>query len=190
MNRAFKTDVVALILAACVARSAAAGPFEDAVRRGDYGMAMSLLRPLAEQGNAGAQYNLGAMYDHGYGVPQDYAGALTWYRKAAEQGYANAQFNIGVIYQQGHGVPLDYVEALKWYRKAADQGDAQAQFNVALMYENGQGVPQDPVRALMWLSLAAAQGDQKAVKGRDTLLQYLSVAQIAEAQKLQGCSTL
>jgi TPR repeat protein len=43
----------------------AAGPFEDGLAahaRGDYAAAMRLWRPLADQGNANAQNNLGAMY--------------------------------------------------------------------------------------------------------------------------------
>ena len=45
--------------------------------------------PGADQGDAGAQVNLGVMYDHGKGVPQDYAQAAAWYRKAADQGDAS-----------------------------------------------------------------------------------------------------
>ena len=53
---------------------------------------------LAEQGDAKAQNNLGAMYANGQGVRQDYAEAFRWFRQAAEQGYAKAQFNLGLMY--------------------------------------------------------------------------------------------
>ncbi|KAF8920469.1 hypothetical protein BGZ58_004354, partial [Dissophora ornata] len=49
----------------------------------------------ANQGNASAQYNLGFMYEHGKGVPQDYSKAMEWYLKAANQGHASAQPNLG-----------------------------------------------------------------------------------------------
>jgi len=62
-------------------------------------------RAMAEQGYAGAQYDLGQMYAEGQGVPQDDAEAVTWYRRAAEQGYAPAQGNLGVMYDNGRGVP-------------------------------------------------------------------------------------
>ena len=39
--------------------------------RGDLATALRELRPLAEQGVAGAQYHLGLMYDLGRGVSQD-----------------------------------------------------------------------------------------------------------------------
>ena len=82
--------------------------------RGDYATALREYRPLAEQGNAAAQTNLGFMYDNGQGVPQDYAEAVKWYRKAAEQGRADAQFNLGIMSARGQGVPQDYTEAVKW----------------------------------------------------------------------------
>ena len=65
--------------------------------------------PIAEQGYAPAQYNLGIMYDNGYGVPQDYAEAMKWYRLAAEQGHTDAQYNLGLMYDNGRGVPQDYL---------------------------------------------------------------------------------
>ena len=86
-----------------------------AYSRGDFTTALRLWRPLADQGNAAAQYNLALMYAKGQGVPQDYAAAVSWYRKAADQGNAAAQGNLGFMYSNGQGVPLDYVQAHKWY---------------------------------------------------------------------------
>ncbi len=68
-----------------------------AYERGDYAAALKEWKPLAEQGYAAAQFNLGAMYDNGQGVPQDDAQAVQWYRLAAEQGMAEAQNNLGVM---------------------------------------------------------------------------------------------
>ena len=62
-------------------------------------------RTAAEQGDAGGQSNLGAIYANGQGVPQDSAQAVAWFRKAAEQGDADAQNNLGNAYAIGQGVP-------------------------------------------------------------------------------------
>jgi TPR repeat protein len=62
---------------------AVAAPFEDYLavyNKGDYATALRLIRPLADKGNADAQYNLGVLYEKGQGVPQDYAEAMKWYR--------------------------------------------------------------------------------------------------------------
>jgi hypothetical protein len=89
-----------------------------AYSQGNYDTALQEWRPLAEQGNAGAQLNLGYMYDNGYGVPQSYKEAIKWYRKAAEQGNDRAQYNLGLMYDSGYGVPQDYVQAHMWYNIA------------------------------------------------------------------------
>ncbi len=105
-----------------VAQVAAAGPLDDgqaAYDRGDYAAALKLLRPLADGGNATAQYDLATMYDGGQGVAQNYTEAMKWYRLAANQGMALAQFNLGVMYEAGKGVKRDYVRAHLWYNLAA-----------------------------------------------------------------------
>jgi uncharacterized protein len=79
-------------------------------------------RPLAEQGDATAQYNVGCMYANGWGAAQDYSDAVKWYRKAAEQGLDLAQSNLGRAYENGRGVAQDYSEAAKWFRKPCDEG--------------------------------------------------------------------
>ncbi len=97
-----------------------------AYERRDYATALREFRPLAEKGDAKAQYNVGLMYHDGSGVPQDYVEAVEWYRKAAEQGYDDAQLSLGLMYREGIGVPQDYVQAHKWFNLAAAQGNKTA----------------------------------------------------------------
>jgi TPR repeat protein len=63
----------------------------DAYKRGDYATALREWRPLAEQGDAGAQFYLGTLYAFGRGLPQDHAAARQWFEKAAAQGDVRAQ---------------------------------------------------------------------------------------------------
>jgi len=90
---------------------------------GDYATALREWKPLAEQGDAVAQFNLGVMYKKGLGVPQDYKTAVKWYRLAAEQGNARAQTNLGVMYAFGTGVLKDYVYAHMWGNIGAMNGN-------------------------------------------------------------------
>ena len=187
MKPAVKHALAAINVVLSLAAPVAAGPYEDAAAAyngGDYAAALRLLRPLANQGDAGAQFNLGLMYARGEGVPQNQAEAVNWFRLAADQGHVDAQNTLGFTYSFGAGVPQNYAEALKWYRLAADQGLASAQFFLGGMYANGQGVPQDYVLAHMWFNLSAAQGDQAAAKNRDDVATRMTPAQIAEAQRL------
>ncbi|MFN0041869.1 MAG: tetratricopeptide repeat protein [Alphaproteobacteria bacterium] len=139
---------------------ALAGPREDGVAayvRGDYATALKLLRPLADQGDAGGQFHLGRMYYTGYGVPQGYAEAVKWFRKAAEQGFALAQHNLGDMYYLGQGVPQHFVLAHKWYNLAATR------------YRFPEKEPTNR---------------NELIKRRDLVAAKMTPAQIAEAQKL------
>jgi TPR repeat protein len=180
--------IASLSVLAALAHAATAGPVEDgtaAYQRGDYRMAVKLLRPLADQGNADAQDILAIMYYVGQGLPQNRAEAIRLYRLAAEQGNAHAQDALGFAYLNGVGAQRDFGEAAKWFGKAAHQDNIDAQFNLSEMYELGNGVPQDYVRAYMWFALVASHGTRAyATRGTERVAQQMSPEQIAEAQKL------
>jgi TPR repeat protein/uncharacterized protein YecT (DUF1311 family) len=146
----------------------AAEQFEDgraAFKRGDYATALRLWNPLAEQGHALAQFNIGVMYSTGTGVPEDDSEAVYWLRKAADQGRAEAQEFLGTMYLAGRGVTENTVEAAKWLRKAAEQGNARAQGILGDLYSFGMhGVPLDYAESLKWLRKAANQGNADAQK--------------------------
>ncbi len=113
----------------------------------------------AGQGDAKAEFELGGMYYHGRGVPQDYAKALDWIRKAAEQGYPAAFTAIGSQFEFGRGVTQDYAEAINWYRKGADKGFTRSEDELGRMYYYGLGVTQNFAEAFRWCQEAANQGD-------------------------------
>lgn len=138
---------------------------------------------LAENGSANAQFNLGAMYDNGDGVPEDDTEAAKWYLQAADQGHVNAQFSLGVMYANGEGVAEDATEAATWYRKAADQGDYRAQYNLGALYANGEGVPQDSIECYVWFSLAAMSGHKNLVIKRDRAAEKLTPEQLIQAEQ-------
>ena len=115
MNAACAIRAAGLILAFGLAWPAIAGPREDAdtaYSRQEYATTVRLLKPLADQGAAWAQNNLGSMYAYGQGVPKDDAQAVKWYRLAADQGEAGAQDNLGLMYANGRGVPKDDAQAV------------------------------------------------------------------------------
>jgi uncharacterized protein len=157
MRQTIKTAFAVVVLTMSFAGRAWAGPLEDAVaarQRGDQATALRLFRPLADQGNAEAQFYLGIMYDNGLGVPQDHVEGLKWYRLAAEQGDGSAQYTLGSVYFYGEqGAPQDYVQSHMWFNLAASHFTTGSE------------------RAM-------------AAKSRDDLAAKMTPAQIAEAQKL------
>jgi TPR repeat protein len=82
-----------------------------------------LLRRLAEQGDAAAQFKLGFLYNIGQGVPKDHCEAVQWIHAAAERGLPEAQYALGCHYAKGEGVARDYVLAHMWFNIAATQDD-------------------------------------------------------------------
>ena len=139
LRKIFKllNGVLAALVLAAPAEADNAAQLQQAItayQSGDYAQAFKLLQPLAQQGDALAQNNLGAMYENGQGVAQNHQQAFTWLQKAANQGDADAQYNLGVMYYQRQGVTQNYQHAFAWFQKAANQGYALAQYNLGVMY--------------------------------------------------------
>jgi TPR repeat protein len=155
-----------------------------AYQAGDFVTALEEWRPLAEQGDAIAQYNLGLMYEDGAGVLQDDAEAVKWYQLAAEQGLVLAQNNLGNMYYNGQGVLQDYSEAVRWYRLAAEQGNARAQFFLGLMYFTGDGALKSNVLAHMWYNIASANGNSESGEWRDKTADLMTATDISLAQQM------
>lgn len=182
----------------------------QAYKKEDYLSALRDFMPLAEYGNAKAQFIVGSMCRDGEGVLQDYAEAAKWFSKSAEQGDSKAKAafdsmlaegliesqgnisgsdNLGVFstdFQKGFDAYKegDYPTALRVWRPLAEQGYAAAQFNLGHMYANGSGVPQDNVMAYVYFNLAAALGNTDAINEREVVAEKLSLKGIAEAQAI------
>lgn len=130
-----------------------------AAQQGDYATALREWKPLAKQGHMLAQYNIGVMYQRGYGVTKNFPEAVKWFREAAEQGHTSAQYELGVIFVRGGlGIPRNFAQASKWFGLAAAQGHMVAQYDLGLMHLRGEGMPQDYVKAMKWLEPAAVKG--------------------------------
>lgn len=137
-----------------------AGPYEDgqaAANRGDYPAALNLWRPLADQGSAPAQRQLGYLYLEGRGITQNFAEALRLLQLAAEQNDSMAINSIGVLYLAGRGVKQDAAEAAKYFQRAAALNDASGQSNLGTLYEAGLGLAKNESEALRYYKLAADQ---------------------------------
>lgn len=117
----------AIVLAAATLVVAGAGSAERAAGRqafdaGDYRAAFRELLPLADTGDAEAQYLVGLMYSQGNAEIRDYEKAAAWLRQAAEQGHGYAEYALGLLYEDGNGVKRSRGEALRWFRRAANRG--------------------------------------------------------------------
>jgi TPR repeat protein len=118
--------VIPLVLISLMSFPSLGADFEKgfaAAQTGDFATALREWTPLAEQGGASAQFNLGLMYRNGWGVLQDDNAAVKWYTLAAQQGDAEAQFNLAILYAKGDGVIKDDVYAHMWANIASSNGN-------------------------------------------------------------------
>ena len=146
--------------------TAIAGPLEEGHEAFDaqrYADALRLWQPLAEQGDAEAQYNLALLYSKGLGIKKDERKALEWLHKAARQGMTDAQYNIGVMFYEGKGAYRSEKSAIEWWDLAAANGHANAQYNLGVMYGYGVATAANPQKALELWQAAAEQGHPDAI---------------------------
>ena len=141
----------------------------EAWQQADYSGAVAIWRPLAEKGDADAQFNLGQAYRLGRGVPTNLSAAKTWFERAAAQGHVDAQTTLGLLlFQNG-----DQAGGLNWLKKAAEQGEPRALLVYGTALVNGDTVTQDRVLGYAYVSRAAAQGLEPAKETLDQLDQIL-----------------
>lgn len=121
----------------------------------DYELAVRLLTPLAERGDAQAQVLLGNMHFEGRGVPKNPQAAQEWYRLAAVQGDPAGQFMLGLTYVNSDAEVRNAAEAVRWIERSAESGNVYAQRFLGKSYRNGWiGLPRDVQRSDYWLSKA------------------------------------
>jgi TPR repeat protein len=87
------------------------------------------------------------------------------------------------MYAKGDGVAQDKAEAARLWRLAAEQGVAEVQTNLGFMYAKGDGVAQDNVQAHMRGNIGCALGNEGGCKLRDLVSEYMTPADISEAQR-------
>jgi chromosome segregation ATPase len=159
-------------------------------------------KPLAEQGDAEAQYYVARIYANGMsGVAQDYAQAAGWYQRASAQNYKSATLELAYLYEQGLGVPQDRMRALNMQRAASGLGEdldfaskitlaqADAAQQVAAMserLEESNAALQDLRGQLVAMQDTLARNRAAMTRSEDAVLDLR--AQLAAARRNAGAS--
>lgn len=166
--------LIAVVSAPLPAQSVKAGI--DAWQHANYENAVAIWRPLAEKGDADAQFNLGQAYRLGRGVAINLGAAKSWFERAAANGHVDAQTTLGLLlFQNG-----DQAAGLRWLKQAAEQGEPRALLVFGTALYNGDGVTQDRVLGYAYVSRAAAQGLGPA---KDTLEQLDQLMPVSDRQR-------
>ncbi len=148
----------------------------EAWEAGDYARALREWRPLAQTGDADAQFNLGQAYKLGRGVPADMAQAIAWFQRAASQGHIQAEDNLGlVLYESGRRA-----DAVSWLERSAARGEPRAQYVLAAELFNGQIVTRDWIRAYALMKRSSDAGLQRAAAALVQMDQHIPLEQRRE----------
>jgi len=165
----------AALLGVAGAATAAAQDVQTGIaawQAGNYEGAVAAWRPLAEAGNADAQFNLAQAYRLGRGVAQNLGLAEQWFERAARQRHEQAGASLGLLlFQNGRAR-----EAMPWIQAAALRGDPRAQYVFGTALFNGDVVRRDLPRAYALMSQAAAQGFPQAQAQLEQMEAQLSPA--------------
>ena len=138
------------------------------IAAGRHADAAKMLQPLADGGDPRAQYELGNLYYHGQGLPEDEKLALFWWKKAAAYGHVESMYQLANAYLFGTEaakfVPDPDREAAIWYFQAASAGHVEAQYHLGLLFLAGKGVVDNRQEASRWFRQAAKSGHEDAKK--------------------------
>ena len=145
--------------------------------------AVAILKPLADSGNAKAQYWLADIYENGLGVKPDMTMAMSLLEKSAAQGFLPAERHLGGLYLRGNETLQNFGKAQTWLHKAAVAGDGEAQEELGHIHALGLGVTADIPEAYAWYETAALSGDGLAKYMRDDMLKRMSPAEIAKGEQ-------
>ena len=148
----------------------------DAIIKNDFKIAFKILSPIAESGNASAQFYMGSLYLNGLGVianEQEAAklrsSAIKIFKEQAENKNKEAISNLGRILADGSQVDdTNFLEELKWLKLASSYGCREASFMLGNIYNTGHKINDTnksdffPIinkkEAFKWFKISAEQG--------------------------------
>jgi hypothetical protein len=128
----------------------------DAVKGQHFDEARTLLEPLARQGCASGEYNLGIFYENGLGgLAKNGAQAESLWRRAASKGSPPACWKLFNVLRLRAKTEADGKELLEFLTCAAELGHQEAQSGLATWYEEGAPlIPKDNAAAWHFYHLA------------------------------------
>jgi TPR repeat protein len=153
-----------LAVSVCAPSSRAATVQEaiTALKAEQYAEALDILRPLADNGDAQAQYWIGEMNWEGRGLPRNLQAGCDWYEKAADQRLPAALYVTAMCYRKGVRGPVDYERAAFWLKKAVEKGITASKCPLGELFAAGNGVERNDETAFELCRQAATEGDASA----------------------------
>lgn len=106
----------------------------EAILDDNWRRAYEIILPLADAGDASAEYFLGWFYEQGIEVPQSYEKAFEWWSKSASKGISESQCGLAQMYETGRGTGQSLTDAFVWYSHAIMNGEEEAEILITGLY--------------------------------------------------------
>ena len=148
----------------------------DAINKNDFKRAFKILSPIAENGNASANFYLGYIYLNGLGIIANeqeakklHSSAAKIFKEQAENGNKEAISKLGRILADGSQLDnTNFLEELKWLKLSSSNGCREASFMLGNIYNTGHKINDTddsdffPIinkkEAFKWFKISAEQG--------------------------------
>ena len=148
----------------------------DTIIKNDFKKAFKILLPIAENGNASANFYLGYLYFNGLGVIENeqeakkyHLSAVKFFKEQAQNGNHEAISKLGRILADGSQLGnIGFLEELKWLKLASKHGCREASFMLGNIYNTGHKISVTnqsdffPIinkkEAFKWFKISAEQG--------------------------------
>ncbi len=106
---------------------------------GDYVSAVAILRPLADENDAGGTFGMALIHQTGPDIPPDIKKAEELYLSAAKNGSVEAMIGLGLLYWNSMAPPHDRYLVEKWLNLAASKGASRAKQILDLIHYDYPG---------------------------------------------------
>lgn len=146
-------------------------PFNDKTKSDKYYQKAFKAYKQKEETSGEACYELGRMYQNGWGVNVDQEQAKYYYKSGALLGDEDAAWRFGLICLE----EMEYSEAYKFFLKAAEAGQGMAMYELARLLEEGMGVSKSLEKAVEWYEKCAKSSYKASIDARKALARLRSM---------------
>ena len=139
-----KIFILTILLASASVVSAQSTDYaKSLIQQGRYLDAAKVLRPLADGGNAEAQYMASQLFFEGKGVDKNETQSVKYATLAADQGYSDAVLFLAEYYFKNNAPQKSFSILNKYVNSSAGQQDSVAILGLGGSYIFGQGTEKD-----------------------------------------------
>jgi len=133
------------------------------VQTSDQSVVIEWYLPAAQEGDTEAQYNLGFMYETGWGVPENPEEAIRWYNEASDMQHDVAQLRLAMMQIVGVGVKSSTKIGLEMLRRSAENGNRIAEILIQDLFDVGDVSDKDAKQIVSGIRRIFDEGELETI---------------------------